>query len=91
LEIDQEADAAFGCPQEIQALRHVLVGEALHALQFQYEDIFHQEIGDVFAYKMTLIADGARCLGCRSYASEAEFLEQGALIDFFQEAGAKDI
>jgi hypothetical protein len=60
LEIDQQADGKAEGPEIVETLHHVLVVKPLDAFQLQDEDIFNDDVGEIFTDVMAFIADGKR-------------------------------
>src|ERR1700735_5243853 len=73
----------------IQTLRGVLDGEALRTFQLDQQRVFDENIGKEFSDRAALIGHCKRGLGSSPDATESEFCEQSALVDIFDEAGAK--
>ncbi|MGA2595993.1 MAG: hypothetical protein ABSH09_03170, partial [Bryobacteraceae bacterium] len=46
LEIDRKADVPPRGPQVVDALRDVLVGETLHAFEFDNQNVLDKNVGD---------------------------------------------
>lgn len=91
LEIDEQADGAAGGAEIVNALGGVLTGQPVDALQFDEQDVLNQDIGEVVADRTGFVCDWEGSLrGCVDVA-EAEFMEQGALVDLFQETGAEGV
>jgi hypothetical protein len=62
LEVDEEAETHAGGAPVVQALRHMLIGQAVDAFQFNDQHVFHEDIGIVFANTLTFIDDRERGL-----------------------------
>jgi hypothetical protein len=69
----------------------VLVGEALGTFQLHHQNVFDQEIGEVFSGRVALVGDGKRSFGGGPDASQGEFSQQSTLADLFKESGAKRV
>ncbi len=65
----------------------MFTGEALYALQFDNQHVFHQDVGIVFSDVLALVVDRKRRLGRSPDPSESEFPQQGTSVDFLQETG----
>ena len=55
LEIDQKTEGPAGGSQIVEALRGVLVGEALHTFQLDHQHVFHEEIREEFSDVVALV------------------------------------
>ena len=75
-----------GGSQVVETLRHMFIGEALHALQFDNEQVFDQDVGIVFSNILALITDDKRCLSGSPDATKPEFSKQGTLVHLFEES-----
>jgi len=69
----------------------VLVGEALGTFQLHHQNVFDQEIGEVFSGRVALVGDGKRSFGGGPDASQREFSQQSTPVDLFKESGAKGV
>ena len=54
LEIDWNTEGPAGGSQIVETLRGVFVGEALHTLQLDHQDVFDDDISKVFSGIMAL-------------------------------------
>jgi hypothetical protein len=91
LEIDEEAEGSVGGPQVVEALRGVFVGETVGTLEFDDEDVFDEEVGEVFTDAGAFVAYFERRFGFCLEAAEGEFAEEGSCVDFLQESGAQGV
>jgi hypothetical protein len=57
LEIDQKTDGPAGGSQIVNALSRMFVGETFHTFQFNYEDVFNEDIGEVFSDTVVFVSD----------------------------------
>jgi hypothetical protein len=55
VEVDQQAEAKSGSLQVIETLGGVLGGELIDALEFEDQQIFDDDIGEVVAHGFTLV------------------------------------
>ena len=55
MKVDQQAEGKAGGAQVVEALRHVFVGEALDAFDFDHKHVFDDEVGEVFPDRGALI------------------------------------
>ena len=69
----------------------MLGGEAVGAFELDEEDVFDEKVGEIVADVVTFVDDGQRGLGGGADAAEGEFLQQGSLVDLFEETGAEGI
>jgi hypothetical protein len=65
--------------------------EAIHTFHFDYEKILDEEVGKVLADRVALVADRQGSLGGGPDATEGQFPQESALIDFLEESGAKGV
>ena len=56
-------------------MRSVFMGETLYALQFDYEDVFNENVGIIFPNILTLVMNSDRCLRRGLDVAQPEFLE----------------
>ena len=49
LEIEEQSEMEAGCPQIVEALREVFVGQRIHALQLDKQAVFDHKVGYIFA------------------------------------------
>jgi hypothetical protein len=91
LEIDRKADVPPRGPQVVDALRDVLVGETLHAFEFDNQNVLDKNVGRVLADALALIICGKRDLRNSPDATEAEFLKQSPFIDLLEKPRTESI
>ena len=58
LEIDEQAEAQAGSPQIVQTLSRVLTGEMVGAFEFDDQDVFDHNVGEIFAHGVTFVNNG---------------------------------
>ena len=69
----------------------MFIREALHALQFDNEHVFNQDICVVFSNVLTFVADAKWRLRDGADATNCKFLQPGLLVYLFEKSGAQDI
>jgi hypothetical protein len=83
LEVHEQAGIEAGRSKIVEALRSVLGGETVCALQFDQNQILDENIGEVLAYGEAFIGDFKWSVMDGRDASESKFSEQGANVDLF--------
>jgi hypothetical protein len=63
LKIDEQAEAVVGGSQVVEALRGVGGGEAVHAFDFDYQEIFDKDVGEILADEVAFVGDRQGSLG----------------------------
>jgi hypothetical protein len=91
LEVDEEGDRESGGFEVVEALGGVFVGQAVDALEFEENTVFDDEVGVVVANLESFVVDGEGDLGLGGEAADGEFVEEGAVVDNFKEAGAEGV
>lgn len=91
LKIDQKTKGAAGGSQVVDALRSVLIGEALDTLELDYQRLFNEDIGEVFSNVLAFVKYGNWRLKVSPDVTKAEFSEQSALVHLLEEAGAPSV
>ena len=91
LEVEEERYAEAGCFQVVDALRHVMGGDLVDALQLQDQFLFHYQIGNVVADGFAFVGDEEFSLRLNGQPAETEFLYESPFIYLFQEAWAQDV
>jgi hypothetical protein len=90
LEVDEQAEVELGDTEVVQALGEVLVAEAVRAFEFDDDGVFDEDVGVVVADAGSFVGDGEGGLAGREVL-EVEFAEEGAFVDFFEEADAEGV
>ncbi len=75
----------------IDALCHVLVGEAVHTLQFDDELVLHHKVGSILPNASPLVQNRKRYLGPGIKPSCDELLEQSSLVNLLKESASEQI
>src|SRR6267142_3542216 len=74
----------------------VFVSETVHTLQFDDELFLHNQISQVFAHVLPLVANQKvanrkRNLSLGAYTAQGQLADQGALINFLQKSRSQNI
>ena len=80
LEIDHERHVQAGNLQVTDPLRQMLVGNALHTLQFQDKLLLNNEVGEILAHVPAFVADPKWDLSLCLHATQRQFPEQCPFI-----------
>lgn len=91
LEVDEEGDGEAGGFEVVEALGGVFGGEAVDALEFEEDAVFDDEVGVVVADLDAFVVDWEGDLGIDGQTGRGEFVEEGAVVDGFEEAGAEGV
>jgi hypothetical protein len=70
-----------GSLQVVDALRKVLIGEMLNALDLHEQSALHHQIRRIRSYMLAFVSDWERRLGCDPESAETEFFQQRPLVD----------
>lgn len=65
--------------------------EAVDAFEFEDDLVFDEDVGEVAADQGAFVGDGEGGFGSGSEASCGEFVEEGAAVDGFEEAGSEEV
>jgi hypothetical protein len=57
LEVDEKTEAEARGSQVVETLRGVAGGEAVHAFDFDYQEIFDNDVGEVLADGVAFVGD----------------------------------
>jgi hypothetical protein len=90
-EVEEEGDFLVGGFEVIDALGGVDFVEGGDGFELEYDGPFDEDIGVIVPDENSVIVDGDGELGLDLQASFAEFVGEGILIDFFEEAAAEGI
>jgi hypothetical protein len=91
LEVDHEGQGDAGGFEVVEALGIVFRAEAVDAFEFEDDLVFDQDVGEVVADQGAFVGDGEGGFGFGVEASRGEFVEEGAAVDGFEEAGSEDV
>ena len=69
----------------------MLIGEVVHALQFNNQLILDDEISHVFTHGLSFVANPKRDLRFDADPVQRKFTNQGAFIDPLQEPGTQHV
>jgi hypothetical protein len=69
----------------------VFAGEVLGTFQLHYQNVFDQQIGEVFSDVVAFVSYCQGSLGGSPNATKGEFFEQSTLVHFLEESGAESV
>jgi hypothetical protein len=90
-EIQEQAELETGCLEVVQALRMVRFLKRPGDLQFDYEPIFNQHVGEILANDDAVVTDPDRVLLGNTQTSLPNFVRQRVLIDLLKESGTQRV
>ena len=91
LEVEEQGQFYARGFQVIYALSDVLICESVRTFQFDYELIFHQNIGEVIAHLISFVDDWKRYLTSCVQSARKEFAKQRPFINLLQIPSAEHI
>jgi deoxyribonuclease-4 len=91
LEVEQQRYRFSGGFEVVDALGHVFLPEVFGALQLHHKLLFYNEIGDVFANRLSFVVNGKPDLRMHVKSSGSEFPRQRTLIDLFEKTRSQRI
>ena len=91
LKVDEKTDPPARGSQIVETLSSVFVRDAIRTFEFDKQDIFNKDVGEIFSDAVAFVGYRKRRLRNGMQSTKTKLLEQGSLVNLFQKPSSERV